>query len=649
MSGIAGIVDFGKGLALQDEISRLADGLSFFPSDRRGLWRGEAVALAHLLLRVTPEDVYDQQPLVDRQTGSTIVADCRIDNREELARMLDISPESCARLPDSAFILHAYRRWGTDCPIRLLGDFSFAIWDSRKKQLFCVRDPMGMRSFLYHPGDRFFAFSNRAHGLFGSPSIPRRLDENKLLEFLVDLHADQVGTQWQGIKRLPAGHAMTVDANGVRQAQYWRPGTAAPIRFAKDEDYVEAFMEVFRQSIACRLRSQKPVAASLSGGLDSSSIAVVAAGLLKERGQKLLTFSWVPREGYVFPRNKRSGVCDETPNIQAILAHCDNLDARFFNASEKSLLGSFDHLYAVTQGILRNSSNYRWWSSMQEQIAASGAQVMLTGIGGNMTFSYTGRRFLADLAGRGHWLRLWREMRLYAQIQQRSMRSILKQDVVRPLMPRQIMRLYARFRQWQRGNWGYTLARLSPERQSQLRARYKALCRNAEYLVTRDLGDERIWMLTQDLITSSLDHTNALDASLGVEMRAPGMDRRLVDYCLAIPLDQYLHQGQPRALIRRAMLGFLPESVRVDHTRGLQGADWHLYFDEEKEEICREVERMAKSDAVRHLLDLDAMQAMTAVWPKDWAGADGGMQYRYKLLRGLAMGRFVRWFNGENG
>src|SRR5580692_3676749 len=140
----------------------MAAALSFYGPDGHGQWCGESVGLGRLMLHVTPESLQERQPASIRAAPHLVItADARIDNRDELFDALGTSVPGRDRTPDSSLILAAYERWGADCVKRLLGDFAFAIGDSRERKLFCARDPFGCTPFVYfHNGKRFIFASD---------------------------------------------------------------------------------------------------------------------------------------------------------------------------------------------------------------------------------------------------------------------------------------------------------------------------------------------------------------------------------------------------------------------------------------------------------------------------------------------------------
>ena len=188
-----------------------------------------------------------------------IFANARIDARDE-------------PLPDADLILHAYEKWGDDCVKHLLGDFAFAIWDDRRQRLFCARDHFGVKPFFYsHTGDSF-NFSSTLNELKTSST----LNEIAIGDYLLfGVNQDQSTTVFKDIQRLPPGHTLIVENNQIRIQRYWAPSLPTEIRFRNPNSYVERFSELLSQAVKDRVRTDR-VAMSMSGGLDSTSLAAIA-------------------------------------------------------------------------------------------------------------------------------------------------------------------------------------------------------------------------------------------------------------------------------------------------------------------------------------------------------------------------------------
>ena len=188
-----------------------------------------------------------------------IFANARIDARDE-------------RLTDAEFILAAYEKWGDDCVKHLLGDFAFAIWDDHRKRLFCARDHFGVKPFFYtHTADSF-NFSSALNELKTSTT----LNEIAIGDYLLfGVNQDQSTTVFKDIHRLPPGHTLIVENNQIKVKRYWTPSLPAEIRFRDPDSYVERFSELLSHAVKDRVGTDR-VAVSMSGGLDSTSLAAIA-------------------------------------------------------------------------------------------------------------------------------------------------------------------------------------------------------------------------------------------------------------------------------------------------------------------------------------------------------------------------------------
>ncbi|HKU76513.1 MAG TPA: asparagine synthase-related protein [Pyrinomonadaceae bacterium] len=189
-------------------------------------------------------------------------------------------------------ILDAYEKWGDDCVKHLLGDFAFAIWDDRRKRLFCARDHFGVKPFFYtHTGDSF-NFSSTLNEL----KVSTELNEIAIGDYLLfGVNQDQSTTVFKDIQRLPPGHTLVVENNQIKIQRYWTPSLPAEIHFRDPDSYVERFTELLTRAVTDRLRTDR-VAVSMSGGLDSTSLAAIASKHAEIAGFTVVYDSLIPDE-----------------------------------------------------------------------------------------------------------------------------------------------------------------------------------------------------------------------------------------------------------------------------------------------------------------------------------------------------------------
>ncbi len=304
MSGIAGIVNTDGAPVSSDLLARMAVFLGLRGPDAQEVWRDFEVGFAHALLDTSGGTSLDtsldtslenQGEGADKQPCSVdgrvwIVADARIDAQTELREELRSSGITVpSGASDAELILLAYQAWGKDSVQHLIGDFAFAIWDGRCKELFCARDHFGVKPFYYANLPNSFVFSNTLNCLRLHPEVSSRLNDLAISDFLLfGSNQDPSTTSFDQIQRLAPGHSLVCSQGAVRICKYWTLQQGSELHYKKREDYTENFRSLLRMAVRDRL-PRGPVAVFLSGGLDSSTVAATVRELLgKDDGQSLV-------------------------------------------------------------------------------------------------------------------------------------------------------------------------------------------------------------------------------------------------------------------------------------------------------------------------------------------------------------------------
>jgi asparagine synthase (glutamine-hydrolysing) len=313
VSGICGIYNLDGRPADPDSLLRMTNALAHRGPDGIGRTILGSVGIGQLVLQTGRESVGDRHPATNEHRKICLTFDGRLDNATALKEELERNGIPIIGDSDAEIVLGSYQCWGENFPIHLLGDFAFALWDGQIRRLFCARDYVGVRPFYYYPGPSLFAFASEIRALLALESVPRRLNESRLVDFLVESldREDKEATFYRDILRLPAGHSLTVSARGLVIKNYWNLKAPATLRLRSLQEYGDAFREVFVEAVRCRLRSNHRVASTLSGGIDSSSVVCAARELLAtERREPLHTISLVDAD---------QDRCGETPYIREVI------------------------------------------------------------------------------------------------------------------------------------------------------------------------------------------------------------------------------------------------------------------------------------------------------------------------------------------
>jgi asparagine synthase (glutamine-hydrolysing) len=517
--------------------------------DDSHFWNEGPAGLGHVMLWTTPESLHEKLPLADESSGTVITADARIDNRDDLIVALWGSGEPAKSISDSQIILRAYQKWGEGCPERIVGDFAFCIVDRRRHMVFCARDASGDRPFYYYLSDKIFVFGSEIQALFALPEVPKQLNEIMVGDYLIGMFDDQVITFYQGILRLPPGHSITIGPDWHRIQRYWSLDPGKELRLGSDEEYADAFRDVFTEAVRCRLRSAYRVASSLSGGLDSSSVTCVARDILAQSGNGQL-----PTISLIYDNVPE---CDERDYINAVIAQ-GGIESHYFPGDQVGPLPYVDCDPWEHDDPFDAPCSYS--ASLAELALELDFRIALDGVDGDTTVCH-GYGYLADLFRKGRWPALMKEVCALSGSLQCGFWGLLWRQAVRPLTPAGIRRAWRFLSGRGERPWGRdTFINRDFAARIGLKERFHAL--QAHRLGPP--GGSRLahwYEVTWGGIIHQIESMNKVSARFGIELRHPFRDRRLMEFCLALPPEQKLHMGLNRMVLRRAMAGILPEQV----------------------------------------------------------------------------------------
>jgi asparagine synthase (glutamine-hydrolysing) len=607
--------------------SILSAQLQYGPEDPSVGALGSA-AFGRALFRLLPEDRFDVQPLVDRPGQRMLVADARIDNRDEILSRLGCAPG--ASMSESEILFRAFRAWGEDMFDRLVGDFALALWDSKQQLLTLARDPMGQRPLHYHLGKGFVAFASMPSGLHALDEVECAADLGQLASFVADIPLEGSGTLFKGIARVAPGSLVKITPGGVREERFWRMPDRE-LRFPRQSDYVEAFREQLDRATRSRLRRARgKVGAHLSGGLDSGAVAATAARLLAPQCDSVVAFTSAPRLGFDGPV-PRGRVADESSAAAQTAALYPNMEHLVLRPSGASPLDDLSDSSRLFQEPVGHPCNQLWLSAVHRKAQERGVSVMLTGEVGNLTISAGGIGLLADLIRTGRWLRWWAEARSSAGTDDLRWRAVLAQSFG-PWVPTRLWNLLTRLHNGYRGggvgvsfllpNWGEAVAAAAMERARGGRPE-------------KDHGQVRFRLLQEQ---DSASFKKGALARWQIEERDPTADRRLAEFSLALPPDQLIQGGQTRRLARAALADRLPPAI-LTGGRGYQFADW--YESLSRERLRAELDALQRGPAAS-LLDFARLRDVVERWPAGgWETQPVISTYRLALLRALSAARFA--------
>jgi asparagine synthase (glutamine-hydrolysing) len=574
--------------------------------DGSGVFEGPGfrLGLAARRLAIIDPSPLGHQPMHDPERGTTIVFNGMIYNFEDLRDRLAHDGERFTSRCDTEVILKAYGRYGADCVRHLRGMFAFAIWDPRENRLFLARDRLGIKPLYYAEQDGRFLFASEVKALLASGLVEPRLSSPGIASFLAFGATSEPLTAIDGVLALPAGHRASYEDGELRVEPFWEPETEPELELG-EEEAVRGLRELLEDAVGRHLVSDAPLGVFLSGGVDSSILACLAA----RATSKLRTIS------VVFENSELS----EDRWMDAVTERIGGEHVRVSLTPSDLLSWSTDAFRAMDQPSFDGVNTY----VVSRAASGSGLKVALSGLGADELFDGYGygRRIVA----------LERAARLPKPLR-------LAIAGAAPLAFRGTHR--AKALQWLRGDRdgfsSYDLFRRlfhPDDMRTVSRTSLNGVPSPRALEAGRDLyGQLSVLELTGYMKNVLLRDTDSVSMANSLEVRVPFLDHPLVEWVLRLPAP--LKAGQGKALLLAATRDVLPPEVLDRPKMGfvLPLADWM------RNELRSEVDRTlaALPPALEEQID---SEAVAAVWG---SFQESGRNW----LRSWALYALCRWLEG---
>jgi asparagine synthase (glutamine-hydrolysing) len=645
MSAIAGIVNFDEDYLDIQHGEGLMGALQKYPSDYVHTWFKGKVFLGCHAQCITPESIEERLPYYDSERRLVITADAIIDNRQELFDRLQVERVLRTNLADSELILLAYRKWGEEAPKYLIGDFAFMIWDEDKQLLFGARDFSGTRTLYFHQTSSLFTFCTIMQPLFSLQHISKRLNEQWVAEFLaIPLTVDAMdgsATVYEGIKQLPPSHSVSVVNGKATFSRYCISPAGKPLKLKSNQEYEEAFRDVFQEAVKARLRTHHQVGAHLSGGLDSGSVTSFAAKELRNQNKPLHTYSYVPVDDFADNWTPKSRFADERPYIQSTVGYVGNINDNYLDFKGLSPLSEIDDWLDTMEMPYKFFENSFWLKGIYEKAHQQGVGVLLNGQRGNWTISWgPALDYQVMLMKKLKWIQLHHEAKQFSINMGTGRKRILT------LVGRKAFPLIGKmFASKQEASFPKLINPQFAER-TNIHRKIKEHGFNKTDYSFQSAYDIRKNQFEQ-LYYWSLNGTIGTKLSLRYSLweRDPTNDLRVARFCLSVPEEQYVQNGVDRSLIRRATVNYLPDKVRLNQrTRGVQGADGVHRMAPSWNAFIHEMEQHIQDPVISEYLNIKELKlALSEI--KEAAKPQYVYEFGFRILmRGLIFSRFIKGF-----
>jgi asparagine synthase (glutamine-hydrolysing) len=513
--------------------------------------------------------------------GLVCIGDLRLDRRAQLAAELALQQSLC----DEALVLAAYRRWGEEFAAHLLGDFALALWDEGRQRLFLVRDAYGVRALYYAECELGLLFASQPRALIAG-GAPPALSPLRLAQYLARDFGDLEGTFFASVRRVPPGHVLRVAPVQRSLSCYFSLDARRRLPAQSSGEYAAQFRELFVDAVRERSRSQGGLGCLLSGGLDSSGVLGALRTLAPER--EVACFS---------ARFPSWPEIDEGAWLKLLQAQ-GGVALRELAVDAFGPLDDIERLHAALDEPF-HAPNLFIYDRLGQLARDAGCRVLLDGLDGDSVVEH-GFLFLNQLLRGGRLRRLAREL---AALQRRTGIGVARWIADWVLGP-ELGRAREQLTRLGFGRFGYLSREFRRASGFDVYLLHKL---DAALSTPRDYRAQHQAALSAPIMAFYLEVHDKLAGALGLDHRHPYFDRRLIEFCLALPPEQRLHDGWDRVVQRRAFAGLVPEEIRARQSKSVWTDNFERQLFARHGELLR---RVIESDAtpLRGLCDLPRLR-----------------------------------------
>ncbi len=540
MCGIAGIFNFNGKKAEQKDVERMVETIKYRGPNDRGFYAQKNIALGQCRLSILDLSGNGRQPLANEDNSLWIVFNGEIYNFIELRRELKSLGHVFRSHTDTEVILHAYEQWGEKCLPKFNGMWAFAIWDEKKRRLFCSRDRFGIKPFYFWHDEKIFAFASEIKALL-ELDLPRVVNPGLMYDFLADGildHTDE--TFFKGIKKLtPASWIVVDERGGSKSDNFWDFDVSdcvhdPAVSFQSSADDLKGLLT---DAVKIRLRSDVPVGSCLSGGLDSSSIVCLVSRLLEH--ENISSVGAIQKTFSSCFENRRF---DERDYIEDVIGKT-GAEKNFIFPDPGQYLSALDSIIWHQEEPFSGTGMAAQWFVMEG--ASKKVKILLDGQGSDeLLCGY--RKFyifyLRKLIQNGHWTAACDE----------ALRFFLSPQILKTTDFKSGLRYF---------KIGKTILGARELLAPGFSADFSN--RTADFGYRRDLGKRIKEDITKWSLPVLLRYEDKNSMAHSLESRLPFLDYRVVEKIASFPLDEKMKNGWTKAVLREAMKGILPEPVRL--------------------------------------------------------------------------------------
>lgn len=607
MSAIWGVIDF-HGKPMEEHLAKkMEEPYHQCKIDQYKTYQEDGILLSYGGQHFTPEAKLEQQPLVETKQKRYFLADAVIDNREDLFELLSIPDADKKHMPDGTLMLQILNTYGNSGWHDFLGTFTYALYDKKKKELRLVTDAIGSRCLYYcYEGGKVY-FSTLIQPIIMVRKNKTKFNYRFITDFLAmdnyALYTEAEETIHDGIYKVAPGQMVCIGPEGIKKKNLWKPYQKNKWNKKKEDAVKKEFIELFDECVSGVLRSSQKTGILLSGGLDSTAVACFAAPKCKAQGELLYSYTSVPETEDIVNKDPYF-ITNETKTVEITKEFLGNLSPKYMDLPGiNGFTGSMEYVQK-SEVPFKSLQNIRWMYALTKEAETDGCKIMLTGQYGNVSVSFGDiEMHLYSLFAGLRWKELYHEMHAYSK-----RRKIGRKIVVKYFCETLYRKMFGK-KQIKKDYFKDCI--VNPELLERYHVKERFLNKNNKIIpkpvyTVKSIRPHRV---NKNALVQIGEFETHISLYNGILLRDPTKDKRLIEFCLSLPAEHFVHNGLERRLIREYLEDFLPKKVSQDsYRRGLQSADSLERLSKKWENIHEECTRILRTKSAFEILDVEKVK-----------------------------------------
>lgn len=603
MSAIWGVIDLNKrdvDKKIKEPFQRV---YSRCKIDRTDEFLEKNIYLGCGLQYFTKEAHDECMPIVDRENGIYFVADCILDNRDEMISILNLD----SNLPDGTIMYEAYKKWGEACSEKFLGPYAFAVYDQREEKVIVAANHAFSRSIFYTFYDNKVYFSTLQEPLHLLQEFPHPYNERWIFDCITmtspSMLSEPEETIFQNIYKVPAACYVRFCNNKKDKIKFWNIEANKEWK-ATDDEYRKAILDVCDQAVKSAMRTDGEIGIMLSSGLDSTSAAGMCASILQKTGKKLYSFTSIPEKEYQYDKDGFY-IPDETSGVKLVCKDYANIEPEFLDCKGMNAIEDVDYLIDIYDAPIKSKQNSIWISKICERAYEKNCRVVLDGQMGNVTVSAGNMLdYMYSLIRYGKCGEAYREFTSFCKQNRFRRKWIAKlflnnlwETYTIPLLKYRCDIFENAFTDQKKAN-KYNLTK-----------RFRKTLNNIPCATLQTEKQYRDNILMEVAFAQIGELKTASGLKNGVIIRDVYKDKRLMELCYRFPLKVFVSEGCERRIVRKYLKEYVPEELRMDlRHKGLQSADYKFRIKKCWNDRKQEIKQTICESEVSNFIDLQKFE-----------------------------------------